>query len=311
MENYLVTGGAGFIGSHIAQTLVHRRKTVRVLDNLLTGRRANMAGFIKDIEFLEGDIRDQNTCRQAVRNVDCILHQAALPSVQRSVLDPLATNDINVTGTLNLLIAAREARVKRIVFASSSSTYGADSRLPKREGNEGRPLSPYALSKQAGEHYCRLFSDLYGLDTVSLRYFNVFGPRQDPNSQYSAVIPLFITKVLAGQPPVVFGSGEQSRDFTYIDNVVEANILASEAPVAAGEVMNIACGERTTINALLHLVNMILGADVPPVYAGERPGDIPNSVADITHAARRLGYAPRVSLEEGLKKTIPWYSELR
>jgi UDP-glucose 4-epimerase len=311
MEQYLVTGGAGFIGSHIAQALVHRQKRVRVLDNFLTGKKENVAEFLADIELLEGDIQDLETCRRAVRDVGCILHQAALPSVPRSISDPLTTNEINITGTLNILIAAREARVDKIVFASSSSTYGADTRLPKREGNEGRPLSPYAVSKHAGEDYCRLFGDLFGMATISLRYFNVFGPRQDPSSQYSAVIPLFITKVLRGESPAVFGNGEQSRDFTYVENVVEANILASEASIPKSDVMNIACGERITINSLLDSINRILGTNIAAAYAKERPGDIMHSFADISKAKRVLGYVPRVSFQEGLEKTIAWYEQNR
>jgi UDP-glucose 4-epimerase len=243
--------------------------------------------------------------------VDCVLHQAALPSVPRSISDPLTTNEINITGTLNMLIAAKDARVDRFVFASSSSTYGADPRLPKREGNEGRPLSPYAVSKLTGEHYGRLFSELYGLKTVSLRYFNVFGPRQDPNSQYSAVIPLFITRILRGESPSVFGDGEQSRDFTYVGNVVEANILASEAPISENHVMNIACGERTTINDLLDAVNEILGTDIPAAHFAERPGDVAHSFADISKARSLLGYVPRVSIQDGLKKTVSWYQQSR
>jgi len=307
MDRYLVTGGAGFIGSHIAETLARRGKKVRVLDNFLTGKRENLAGFLGAIELLEGDIRDLETCRRAARGMDCVLHQAALPSVPRSVSDPLTTNGINITGTLNMLVAARDAEVGRFVFASSSSAYGADPRLPKKEGNEGDPLSPYAVGKVAGEHYLRLFSDLYGLKTIALRYFNVFGPRQDPNSQYAAVIPLFITKVLRGESPAVFGDGKQSRDFTYVENVVEANILASEAEVRGSEVINIACGEGTTVNGLLRSINGLLKTAVPAAYAPERPGDIKHSLADISRARRVLGYAPRVSFEEGLDKTIAWY----
>ena len=307
MDRYLVTGGAGFIGSHIAETLARRGKKVRVLDNFLTGKRENLAGFLGAIELLEGDIRDLETCRRAARGMDCVLHQAALPSVPRSVSDPLTTNGINITGTLNMLVAARDAEVGRFVFASSSSAYGADPRLPKKEGNEGDPLSPYAVGKVAGEHYLRLFSDLYGLKTIALRYFNVFGPRQDPNSQYAAVIPLFITKVLRGESPAVFGDGKQSRDFTYVENVVEANILASEAEVRGSEVINIACGEGTTVNGLLRSINGLLKTAVPAAYAPERPGDIKHSLADISRARRVLGYAPRVSFVEGLDKTIAWY----
>jgi nucleoside-diphosphate-sugar epimerase len=307
MGTYLVTGGAGFIGSHIAQTLAERGDQVRVLDNLSTGKRENLAGFIERIEFVEGDIRDLDTCRRAVRSVEHVLHQAALPSVPRSVEDPLSTNAINITGSLNLLLAARDAGARTFVLASSSSVYGDDPSMPKQEGREGRPLSPYAISKLAGEKYCEVFHDLFGMKTVALRYFNVFGPRQDPRSQYAAVVPIFITKVLKGERPVIYGDGEQSRDFTYIENVVEANILASKSAKVGGETLNIACGERLTVNGLLAAVNEVIGSDIKPFYADPRPGDIKHSAADVRKARRVMGFEPRVSFMEGLKETVSWY----
>jgi nucleoside-diphosphate-sugar epimerase len=309
---YLVTGGAGFIGSHIVEELVRRGEKVRVLDNFITGKRENFAGFLDLIELVEGDIRDLGTCRQALEGVDCVLHQAALPSVPRSIEDPLLTNEINVKGTLNMLVASYEARAKRFVFASSSSVYGDDPRLPKKEGREGKPLSPYAVSKVVGEKYCQVFSDIYGLETISLRYFNIFGPRQDPFSQYAAAIPLFITKILANQSPHIFGDGEQSRDFTYVANVVEANLRAVEAPAeASGEVFNIACGEKITVNNLVRELNMLLGVFREPVYAEPRPGDIKHSFADISKARRVLGFDPGVNFKQGLKKTAAWYKKRR
>lgn len=304
---YLVTGGAGFIGSHIAAALLSRGESVRVMDNFLTGKRENLAPFLKDIDLFEGDIRDPEACRKAVRGVRYVLHQAALPSVPRSVEDPRTTNDINVTGTLNMLLAARDAGVEGFVFASSSSVYGDDPGLPKKEGREGAPLSPYAASKLAGEVYGRIFHDLYGFRTVSLRYFNVFGPRQDPFSQYAAVIPLFITRMLAGQAPIIFGDGEQSRDFTFVADVVEANILAASAAAAGGAVMNVACGRRTTVNTLFDTLAGELGVRIQAVRAEPRPGDILHSFADIEMAGRLIGFSPKVSLEEGLAATAAWY----
>lgn len=308
MKTYLVTGGAGFIGSHIAEELVRRGERVRVLDNFLTGKRENLAGLEELIDLIEGDIRNLRTCQQAVAGVDYVLHQAALPSVPRSLADPLLTHDINVNGTLNLLWASLQARVKRFVFASSSSVYGDDFRLPQREGNEGRPLSPYALSKGVGEKYCQIFTAVYGLETVNLRYFNVFGPRQDPLSQYAAVIPLFVNRILAGQKPLIYGDGEQSRDFTYVANVVEANLQALEAPAeAAGGVFNIACGERTTVNALAREIGRLAKISVEPEYTDPRPGEIRHSYADLSRAKRILGYEPMVSFGQGLKMTFSWY----
>lgn len=309
MDHYLVTGGAGFIGSHIVEALVGRKKRVRVLDNLITGKRENLAEVLKEIDFLEGDVQELEICRQAVGGIDCVLHQAALPSVQRSISDPAMTNSINITGTLNMLVAAKEAGVKRFIFASSSSVYGDSPQLPKKEGGGGTPLSPYAVTKFAGEYYCQLFSRLYGIEAVSLRYFNVFGPRQDPNSQYSAAIPLFISRILKGESPIVFGNGEQSRDFTYVENVVTANLLASEANITPGETFNIACGKQTTINKLINSIIKILGANVPIIFTAGRPGEIMHSVADISKAKRTLGYTPNIDLEEGLDRTIRWYQQ--
>ena len=307
MAMYLVTGGAGFIGSHIAEALVKRGESVRVLDNLLTGKMENLAGFLPRLEFVEGDIRDLDACRRAVEGVDYVLHQAALPSVPRSVEDPLLTNAINITGTLNLMLAARDAGVRSFVQASSSSVYGDDPAPRKLEGREGKPLSPYAISKLVDEKYARVFQDLFGFRAVSLRYFNVFGPRQDPFSQYAAVIPLFITKVLKGERPTIFGDGEQSRDFTFVENVVEGNILAARSDRGGGEAINLACGERLTVNALLAAVNGVLGTKVEAIYADPRPGDILHSTADVDKSRRVLGFEPRVTFLDGLKATVDWY----
>jgi nucleoside-diphosphate-sugar epimerase len=309
MAKYLVTGGAGFIGSHIAETLVKRGDRVRVLDNLLTGNIENLAGILPQIEYIEGDIRDLETCRRAAEGVEHVLHQAALPSVPRSVEDPLLTNAINITGTLNMLLAARDAGVRSFVQASSSSVYGDDPALLKVEGREGKPLSPYAISKLVNEKYAQAFYDLFGFEAVSLRYFNVFGPRQDPFSQYAAVIPLFISKILRGESPTIFGDGEQSRDFTFVENVVEGNILAALSGKAGGEVLNVACGERLTVNALLDAVNKTLGKNVKAVYADPRLGDILHSTADIGKAQRILGFEPRVSFLDGLKATAAWFKK--
>lgn len=309
MSRYLVTGGAGFIGSHLVETLLERGHHVRVLDNFLTGRRENLAPFAGRIELVEGDLRDKAACERACAGVDYILHEAALPSVPRSVADPFTTDEINVRGTLNLLWAAREARVKRLVFASSSSVYGDEPGLPKREGVEGKPLSPYAVSKFTGEKYLQVFAKTYGLETVSLRYFNVFGPRQDPASQYAAAIPLFITKILKGEAPTIYGDGEQSRDFTYIANVVEGNLLACTAAGASGGVFNVACADRITVNSLIGQINRILGTSVVPLHVDPRPGDIKHSFADITAAGHGLGFRPIVTFEDGLKRTIRWYQE--
>ena len=309
MKRYLVTGGAGFIGSHIAEELVERGHEVRIVDNFLTGKRENIASFLDKIELIEGDIRDFSLCKRASDGVDFVLHQAALPSVPRSIENPLMTNEINVKGTLNLLLASRDAGVKKFVFASSSSVYGDDQRLPKKEGEEGAPLSPYAISKLVGEMYCQVFSQIYSLSTVCLRYFNIFGPRQDPYSQYSAVIPNFINKMVKGESPTIFGDGEQSRDFTYVANVVEANKLAVEAEDVSGEILNIACGERTTVNSLVVEINQILKKDIKAIYDKPCPGDVMHSYADISEAENVLKYKPLVSFTEGLKRTIQKYMD--
>lgn len=311
MNSYLVTGGAGFIGSHLAEELVRRGYRVRVLDNFLTGRRENLERFRDKIELLEGDIRNFDICQCAVKGMDFVLHQAALPSVQSSIQDPFLTNAINAGGTLNVLWAAARAKVKRLVFASSTSVYGDDPHLPKKEDTVGNPLSPYALSKWIGEKYCQIFARIYDLPTVCLRYFNVFGPRQDPLSQYAAVIPLFITKILNGEPPVIYGDGEQTRDFVYVSNVVEANILAAEAKNGPGEVFNIACAESTTINALVQQINAALETHIKAVYRDARLGDIRDSLADLSKARQMLKYQPLDDFSEGLKKTIAWYKERR
>jgi len=309
MATYLVTGGAGFIGSHIAEELVHRGETVRVLDNLSTGKKENLSGVIGRLDFLEGDVRDIDACRRAVRGADHVLHQAALASVIGSVADPLLTNAINVTGTLNLLLAARDASVRSFVLASSSAAYGDDPGLSKLEGEEGKALSPYGVSKLAGEKYCEAFHVLFGMKAAALRYFNVFGPRQDPRSEYAAVIPVFITKALEGERPVIYGDGEQSRDFIYVKSVVEANILAAESPAAGGETINIASGTGLTVNALLDAVNRITGKGIQAVFEPPRPGDIKYSVADIGKARRVLGFEPRIPFLEALRETVSWYQE--
>jgi UDP-N-acetylglucosamine 4-epimerase len=308
MKFYLVTGGAGFIGSHIAEELVGRGHRVRILDNFLTGKRENIATVLDRLELIEGDIRDLEVCRRAVRGVDGVLHQAALPSVPRSIENPLLVHDINVTGTLNLLWASLEGGVGRFVLASSSSVYGDDTRLPQKEGQEGNVLSPYAVGKRAAEMYCSLFSRLYGLQTIALRYFNVFGARQDPRSEYAAAIPLFITRALSGEGQTIFGDGEQTRDFTYVANVVEANLRSLDAPAeAAGEAFNIACGERTTVNALAQEISRLVGNNLDPAHVAPRPGDIRHSFADIRKAARLLGFVPGTGFREGLAETVRWY----
>jgi nucleoside-diphosphate-sugar epimerase len=309
MNKYLVTGGAGFIGSHIAGELVRKGHAVRVIDNFSTGKRENISSFLDEIELVEADIREFKACRKVVEGMDFVLHQAALTSVPFSIEDPLLTNEVNITGTLNLLLASRNANVQRLIFASSAAVYGDDSRLPKTENMEGLPISPYALSKRVGEMYCRLFSQLYGLSTVCLRYFNIFGPRQDPFSQYASVIPNFIGKMLKEEKPSVFGDGEQSRDFLYVSNVVEANILASRISEVSGEVFNIAGGEKTTVNSLVKELNEVLGKQIKPAYEDPRSGDIKHSYADISKARKMLKYEPTVSFSEGLRETVRWYRE--
>ena len=310
MPTYLVTGGAGFIGSHIVDELVHRGERVRVLDNFSTGRPANLAQVREAIELIEGDVRDLATVRAAMRGADYVLHQAALASVPRSVADPLASNEVNVTGTLNVLLAAREVGVRRVVYASSSSVYGDSPQLPKREDMPTQPLSPYAVSKLAGEAYCLAFHQVYGLPVVALRYFNVFGPRQDPTSQYAAVIPRFVTAALRGEPLTVYGDGHQSRDFTYVSNVVEANLLACESDAAVGQVLNASCGERySLLDLIARLQELLNGAPLQVRHSDPAPGDVRHSQADISRARQLLGYAPRVDFASGLRRTVEWYQQ--
>lgn len=310
MGTYLVTGGAGFIGSHIAAALVARGDTVRVLDNLSTGHLGNMASFREEIEFFEADLLDSDTVAQAVDGVDCVFHEAALASVPRSVDFPLDTNAACVTGTVTLLNAARLAGVRRVVYAASSSAYGDQPTSSKRETDVPLPLSPYAAAKLAGEYYCRAFNATYGLATVALRYFNVFGPRQDPKSEYSAVIPRFITAILSGQQPVVYGDGLQSRDFTFVANVVHANLLAAEAPGVAGRVLNVANGTQFSLLTLLAAINKLLATNVQPRHDPPRVGDVRESLADITQARQLLGYEQQVDFEEGLRRSIDYYRSL-
>ena len=301
----LVTGGAGFIGSHLAAELVESGHQVRVLDNFATGRRSNLASLGDEVELVEGDVQSYERASKAVGRCEVVLHQAALPSVPRSVQDPLTSNATNVIGTLNVLLAARDHGVRRVVLASSSSVYGGLAGTgPKHEDQPALPISPYATAKLAGEGYARSFHGVYELETVCLRYFNVFGPRQDPTSQYAAVVPNFITALLAGQSPVIFGDGEQSRDFTYVANVVQANLLAMDATGVAGRVFNVACGERVTLNHLVAELQDLLGTDIRPVYAAPRAGDIRHSLADLAAARSALGYEPAVQLREGLERTI-------
>jgi UDP-glucose 4-epimerase len=304
---YLVTGGAGFIGSHIAEALANRGDAVRVLDNFSTGFRRNLEPLAGKIEILEGDIGDPGIVRRAMKDVDCVFHQAALASVPRSVEHPLDTNQACVTGTLNILDQARQAGVRRVVYAASSSAYGDQPFSSKREVDMPMPLSPYAAAKLAGEYYCHAFYRTYGLETVCIRYFNVFGPRQDPDSPYSAVIPLFITAILSGKRPTVFGDGQQTRDFTYVANVVHGNLLASEAKGVAGRTLNVANGKATSLLRLLELLNELLGTEIQPIFADPRPGDVRDSLADITEAQQLLGYHPPVSFEEGLRCSIEYY----
>jgi nucleoside-diphosphate-sugar epimerase len=307
----LVTGGAGFIGSNLVERLVRDGHEVRVLDNFATGHRANLLDVWNEIELIEGDIQSYERVHNAIRGCEVVFHQAALPSVPRSIQDPLTSNASNVIGTLNVLLAARDEGIRRVVFASSSSLYGANLELPKVEDMPTVPIAPYAVSKLAAEGYCRAFFHVYGLETVALRYFNVFGPRQDPLSHYAAVIPRFITATLDGERPVIYGDGEQSRDFTYIDNAVEANLCAAEAESVAGETFNIACGERITLNSVIQELRTISGLEVEPIYADDRPGDVRHSLADISRARERLGYEPAINLRAGLERTYLHYEERR
>lgn len=304
MAKYLVTGGAGFIGSHLVRAILNNGDSVRVLDNFSTGRRSNLTPFLSDIELIEGDLRTYHLVQKAVAGTDFILHQAALPSVPRSVYDPITSNDVNVNGTLNVLYAAKESGVKRVVYASSSSVYGDNPAPSKNENLVPNPKSPYAVSKLTAEYYCKVFFQVYGLETVALRYFNVFGPNQDPNSPYSAVIPKFLTLMLKGESPIINGDGTITRDFTYVANNVRANLLACTAPEAAGKAFNIACGESHSLNDLMNGLNQCLKTNIAPVYGPKRAADVEHSKADISLAAQFLGYKPELFFQEGLQLTV-------
>lgn len=310
MVEFLVTGGAGFIGSNIVEHLVRGGRPVRVFDNFSSGRRENLAGVADQVEVVAGDLRDVEAVRRAATGVRHVLHLGAMPSVPGSVEEPAVTHDVNVTGTLNVLLAARDAGVKRVVFSSSSSIYGDTAELPTTEACPPAPLSPYAVHKLAGELYCRIFWKLYGLETVSLRYFNVFGPRQDPRSQYAAVIPRFITAVLKNEPPTIFGDGGQTRDFCHVDNIIAANLAACEAPVSAlGESFNIAGGRRTSLLELVEVVNGVCGRTIAPRHEPSRAGDIRDSGADIGRAADALNWTPQISFPAGIEKAVAWYRD--
>jgi len=307
---HLVTGGAGFIGSNIARELLKRGKAVRILDNFSTGYRSNIADIRSDIEVVEGDLRSYHIVNEAMKGVEVVYHQGALPSVPRSIADPLTSNEVNVSGTLNVLFAALEQGVRRLTFASSSSIYGNAPEQVKSEDLHVRPLSPYAVSKLAGEKYFQVFNNIYGLETVALRYFNVFGPWQDPDSPYSAVIPLFVKAFMEGRAPVINGDGLQSRDFTYIANVVHGNLLAADAPLAPGNVINVACNGSVTVNSLASQIAALTGrSDISPVYGPDRSGDVKHSMADISRAKELLGYEPVVSFSQGLAETVEFYME--
>jgi UDP-glucose 4-epimerase len=304
-NRYLVTGGAGFIGSHLVRRLVSDGAVaVRVVDNLSTGQSVRLDDLRRSIEFINGDLADLQVSEEVVKGVEYVLHQAAIPSVQRSVRDPIGTNRANVTATLNLLESCRKSGVRRLIYAASSSAYGDTEVLPKHEEMSPNPLSPYALQKLVGERYCKLYYDLYGLETVSLRYFNVFGPSQDPHSEYSAVIPKFITRLLASESITIYGNGEQSRDFTYVDNVVDANLLALRAVDGPGKVLNVGCGERINLNTLIQLLERIIGVKANINYADPKPGDVRHSLADVALARRILTYEPKIMVEEGLRRTV-------
>ena len=310
MAKYLVTGGAGFIGSHLTRELVRQKHDVVVLDNLSTGRRENLADVMADIRFVEGSITELDTVMDCCTGVDCVFHQAALPSVPRSVADPLTSNEHNIGGTLRVFWGAHQSGVRRVVYAASSSIYGDTEELPKHEGMQPRPMSPYAVNKRVSELYGSVFNDLYGLSTIGLRYFNVFGPRQDPNSQYAAVVPLFITRFLEGQAPLIHGDGLQSRDFTYIQNVVEANLAACAARTeAGGRSYNVALGGRLTVQDLCLKIRELIGTDIEPVYDESRPGDVKHSQASVELAREFLDYTGSVSLDEGLRRTVAWYQD--
>ena len=309
MAKYIITGGAGFIGSNIAQKLVTMGNIVKVIDNLSTGNLNNLAEVRDNIEFIEGDIKDLNLLKKEFKGFDYVLHQAALCSVPRSINDPISSNTSNIDGTLNVLVAARDNSLKRVVYASSSSVYGNALSEYKSEDLPVNPLSPYALTKLTGETYTRLFYKIYGLETICLRYFNVFGPHQDPSSQYSAVIPKFISMMIKGESPIILGDGTQSRDFTYVQNNVQANILAATAAQGAGEAINIACGQSISLNELVNLINQELGTNIKPVYQDERAGDIKHSKADISKAKKILNYEAKFDFLSGLKETIQWYKK--
>ena len=306
---YLVTGGAGFIGSHIAERLLRDGHNVRVLDNFVAGKEENLKQIGGEVDLVRGDIRDRQVLGDAMKGVYVVFHEAALGSVPRSVADPMTTHDVNITGTLNVLLAARDAGVRRVVYASSSSVYGETKELPKVEEIKPQPLSPYALSKLAGEHYIKIFNHVYGFEAVSLRYFNIFGPRQDPESQYAAVIPRFVTALQTGKQPVIYGDGMQSRDFTYVENVVEANLLASDVENVAGGVFNIACGGRFTLLELLGKLKQIIGSDIDPIHEPARAGDVRDSQAGIEAATEALGYSVKVDFDEGLRRTVEWFQK--
>ena len=306
-RTYLISGGAGFIGSHIAEALLKRNEEVRVFDNLATGNPSNLQALQSlpgTMEFIQGDVRDMDAVKAAVKGVEVVFHQAALASVSRSIAQPVASLETNINGTQNVLLAARDAAVRRVVYASSSSVYGNTPILPKHEEMPTLPMSPYAVQKLTGELLCRIFTRVYGIETVALRYFNVFGPRQDPASEYAAVIPRFLTALLEKRRPIVFGDGEQTRDFTYIENVVQANLLASTSTDAVGEAFNIGCGERISLNRILHIVSELLGIQVDAEYREQRPGDVRDSLADINKAQGLLGYTPTVNFREGLERTL-------
>lgn len=307
MAMCLVTGGAGFIGSHLVDALLREGHAVRVFDDLSTGDLANLAGVRDRVEFVKGDVVDLELVRRAARGVELVFHQAALASVPRSVADPVGTHTACATGTLNVLVAARETGARRLVYAASSSAYGNSDKDSKHEDDLPRPLSPYAVAKLTGEHYCRAFGEVYGFETVCLRYFNVFGPRQQPGGPYSAVVPLFMDVMLAGRCPVVYGDGTQSRDFTFVDNVIQANLLAATAPGVAGKVFNAACGGSVTLLDLISSINRLLGTSIAPEFAPPRAGDVKHSRADISRARAELGYEPRVGIEEGLRRCLEFY----
>lgn len=307
--DFLVTGGAGFIGSHLVHRLAELGHSVRVLDNLSSGKRENLADVLSKTDWIQGDMADPATARRACRGVDVVLHEAAVPSVPKSVDDPVTSHRSNVEGTFQLLLAARDEKVRRFIYAGSSSAYGESPTLPKVESMPTDPLSPYAVQKLTGEFYCRAFSKCYGLQTLTMRYFNVFGPRQDPRSNYAAAIPAFVTAILHDRAPIVYGDGEQTRDFTYIENVIHANLLAAKAERTNGEVINVACGGRISINQIIADINRYFGRNIKPNYLPERQGDIKHSAADISLARRVIGYEPVVSTLEGLKMTMDWYAE--